>query len=99
MLMPAISCSNLGWITPDGQSVLSDLDLRFQSERIALVGRNGVGKTTLLRLIAGDLTPSSGSIAVQGRLARLRQAVQFGADERIADLWGVAGALALLRVA
>ncbi|QNG43697.1 ABC-F family ATP-binding cassette domain-containing protein [Sphingobium yanoikuyae] len=99
MLMPAISCSNLGWTTPDGQSVLSGLDLRFQSERIALVGRNGVGKTTLLRLIAGDLTPSSGSIAVQGRLARLRQAVQFGADERIADLWGVADAIALLRLA
>ena len=99
MLMPAISCSNLGWTTPDGQSVLSDLDLRFQSERTALVGRNGVGKTTLLRLIAGDLTPCSGSIAVQGRLARLRQAVQFGADERIADLWGVADAIALLRLA
>ncbi|WP_303759061.1 ATP-binding cassette domain-containing protein, partial [Sphingobium yanoikuyae] len=99
MLMPAISCSNLGWTTPDGQSVLSGLDLRFQSERTALVGRNGVGKTTLLRLIAGDLTPSSGSITVQGRLARLRQAVQFGADERIADLWGVADAITLLRLA
>ena len=52
MLMPAISCSNLGWTTPDGQSVLSGLDLRFQSERTALVGRNGVGKDLVLSTLA-----------------------------------------------
>ncbi|MDV2115196.1 ABC-F family ATPase [Alcaligenes faecalis] len=32
-------------------------------EKIAIVGANGVGKTTLLRLLAGDLTPDSGSVA------------------------------------
>ena len=38
-----------------------------------------------LGLIAGDLPPSRDCIAVQGRLARLPHAVQFGTDERIAD--------------
>ncbi|WHO37293.1 ABC-F family ATP-binding cassette domain-containing protein [Sphingobium sp. AP49] len=99
MFMPSILCSNLTWSTPDGQAVLSGLDLRFHNERAALVGRNGVGKTTLLRLIAGDQAPTSGSVTVNGTVARLRQAVQFGADQRIADLWEVADAIDLLRQA
>jgi ATPase subunit of ABC transporter with duplicated ATPase domains len=42
---------------PDG----IDLTIRGP-ERIALVGANGVGKTTLLRLIAGDLAPAAGRV-------------------------------------
>ena len=34
-------------------------------DKLALVGRNGVGKSTLLRLIAGELQPSSGHIAIE----------------------------------
>ena len=96
--MPAsIVLSNLAWSTPDGRSLFSHLDLSFGVERAGLVGRNGVGKTTLLRLISGELAPAGGSISVQGRLAVLRQAVQVGAEETLADLFGVADALARLR--
>lgn len=38
---------------------------------LGIVGRNGAGKSTLLQLICGTLTPSSGSIAVHGRVAAL----------------------------
>ncbi|HVW94029.1 MAG TPA: ATP-binding cassette domain-containing protein, partial [Devosia sp.] len=64
----AITLSKLSWATPDGRSLLSNLDLSFGPERTGLVGRNGVGKTTLLRLIAGELAPRAGSIAVTGRI-------------------------------
>jgi ATPase subunit of ABC transporter with duplicated ATPase domains len=96
--MPAsITLSRLSWATPDGRSLLSSLDLSFGPERAGLVGRNGVGKSTLLRLIAGDLQPHSGSVAVSGSLGSLHQSVQLDPSETIADLFGTAEALALLR--
>jgi ATPase subunit of ABC transporter with duplicated ATPase domains len=95
--MPAsIALSNLAWSTPDGRPLFSGLDLVFGEERTGLVGRNGVGKTTLLKLVSGDLAPQAGSMAVQGRLAVLRQAVQVGPEETVADLFGVREALAVL---
>lgn len=96
--MPAsITATNLAWSTPDGRPLFANLDLSFGPERTGLVGRNGVGKTTLLKLIAGNLPPTAGAVSVQGRLAVLRQAVQVAADETLADLFGVAGDLAVLR--
>ena len=47
------------------QPVLSHISLRFESGRIyGLLGENGVGKTTLLKLIAGLLSPQEGSCRV-----------------------------------
>ncbi len=95
--MPAsITVSRLGWSTPDGRPVLSNLDLSFGGERTGLVGRNGVGKSTLLKLIAGDLPPQSGEVSITGRLGMLRQTVQADPRETVADLFGATAALALL---
>ena len=46
---------------------LDDVSLQVESGRVhALLGRNGAGKTTLLRILAGLVTPSSGSVHVAG---------------------------------
>ncbi|WP_022681914.1 ABC-F family ATP-binding cassette domain-containing protein [Sphingobium bisphenolivorans] len=94
--MPAITLSNLSWSAPDGTAVLSNVDFRFTTERIGLLGRNGVGKSTLLALIAGERMPASGSVHVTGNVATLRQTVQVAPQESVADVFGVADALALL---
>lgn len=93
----SISLSNLSWSTPDGRALLSNLNLVFDTGRTGLVGRNGTGKTTLLKLIAEDLAPQAGKVSVNGTLGVLRQAVQVADNETIGDLFGVTEALMLLR--
>jgi iron complex transport system ATP-binding protein len=51
-----------------GRSVLDGLDLRIaRGELLAILGVNGSGKTTVVRLLAGTLRPSTGSVTVLGR--------------------------------
>jgi ATPase subunit of ABC transporter with duplicated ATPase domains len=96
--MPAsITLSKLSWSTPDGHPLFNDLDLSFGDGKSAIVGRNGVGKTTLLKLITGELAPRTGTIAVNGTVGALRQAVQVGTDETVASLFDIERPLALLR--
>ena len=55
-----------------GREVFSGLDFEVaRGEALAVTGRNGSGKTSLLRLIAGLLAPAGGSIAIEGGDAEL----------------------------
>ena len=95
--MPAfITLSNLSWSTPDGAPLFTDLNLTFGVERTGLVGRNGAGKSMLLRLIAGDLSPASGQVQRAGAVAMMRQDQIEQEGDTIADLFGVSTALDLL---
>ncbi|AOR79649.1 ABC-F family ATP-binding cassette domain-containing protein [Novosphingobium resinovorum] len=96
--MPAsISVSHLAWSAPDGRRVLDDLTLDFSSERAGLIGRNGIGKSTLLGIIAGGVSPSRGGVRIHGTVGLLRQTVQTAPGETVADVLGAAAALAVLR--
>ena len=59
--------------TPDGRTLFENLGLAFGRERTGVVGRNGTGKTTLLRLIAGLAEPSEGAVARVGSVGWLEQ--------------------------
>ncbi|MEA3456799.1 MAG: ABC transporter ATP-binding protein [Campylobacterota bacterium] len=51
---------------------MQDVDMEiFKGETVGIIGRNGAGKSTLLKMITGVLTPTSGTIEVQGRIASL----------------------------
>ncbi|HSK87935.1 MAG TPA: ATP-binding cassette domain-containing protein, partial [Anaerolineales bacterium] len=55
-----------------GPRLLEEINLQIENgEWVALLGRNGMGKSTLLRLISGDVMPHEGTIARQ-------QNIRFG---------------------
>lgn len=52
-----------GFAYPDGTSIIRNLNLTvLRGDKIGLVGENGTGKTTLVRLLLGDLEPTEGVI-------------------------------------
>ena len=68
-----------------GAPVLSRLNLRIDpDDRVALVGRNGNGKTTLARLLAGQLGPEAGAIVASSKL-RVGYFAQHQIEELVAD--------------
>jgi ATP-binding cassette subfamily F protein 3 len=63
-----------------GRVLFDRLDFTLNSrERLGLVGRNGHGKTTLFRIIAGEERPDSGTLIVPKhyRIGYLRQVLEF----------------------
>ncbi len=82
-----------------GRPLIEQADVQIErGERIALVGRNGVGKSTLMRLMLGELAPDEGRIERQpgSRIARQRQDVPAGAPgstifDEVADGLGEIG--------
>ncbi len=54
-----------------GRAVLSGIDLTIGAgERVALIGPNGAGKSTLLRVATGFITPSDGTVTIDGEALR-----------------------------
>jgi ATPase subunit of ABC transporter with duplicated ATPase domains len=71
----------VSWRRPGGAELLDDVGFSVgNGDRVALVGANGVGKTTLLRLVSGDLAPTAGTISIDGRLGIMRQLVGTADD-------------------
>jgi ATP-binding cassette subfamily F protein uup len=53
---------------PGGRTLFSGLTFKLAAkERIGIVGRNGLGKTTLLRLILGEMAPAAGTVEIGAR--------------------------------
>ena len=90
--MTHVTCVTLQGVSyhlPDGSSLFSDLDLHLDQRRTGLVGRNGVGKSLLARIMAGDILPSSGRCTRNGTVYFLTQQVSQAPYHTLADLAGV----------
>ena len=80
-LSPPILRVEDGIVGYDGTAVLSKLDLRIdQDDRIALLGQNGEGKSTLAKLISDRLTPMAGRVVRSSKL-RIGYFAQHQVDE------------------
>lgn len=93
---PSISLSRLGFSWPDGTVALADLTATFGGGRTSIVGLNGTGKSTLLRLIAGELSPTTGTVSTTGDVGYLRQDLALDTAGTLADLLGIRSRLRAL---
>jgi len=67
---------------PDGRPLLTDVSLRVgEGAKVALIGPNGTGKTTLTRIVAGDLHAHEGAVTRSGGLGVMRQFVGSVRDD------------------
>ena len=73
---------------PDGRRLLRDVTFRVgEGAKVALIGPNGTGKTTLLRILAGDLPASDGAVTRSGGLGVMRQFIgKVRDDSTVRDL-------------
>ncbi|MER5454868.1 ribosomal protection-like ABC-F family protein [Micromonospora sp. NPDC002389] len=92
-----VVCTNLSFSWPDDTPVFRDLSFTVPPGRTGLVAPNGAGKSTLLRLIAGELTPTGGTVTVEGVLGYLPQNLPLAGELTVAQVLGVAPAIAALR--
>ncbi len=72
-----------------GCNLFSGFDFKFEAgQRIGITGRNGLGKTTLLKILLGELAPTSGTVRI-GRLTRFNYVdqarLQLNGDDTVLD--------------
>ncbi len=85
----SLSCTDLTFAWPDGTVVFDGLSFTAGPVRSGLVGRNGTGKSTLLRLVAGRLTPRSGVVRHTGSLGYLPQDLTLDTALRVDEALGI----------
>ena len=80
--MGFIEVADLSYKLPGGRQLFGEVSFRvYSGQHAALVGANGVGKTTLLRILAGEEKPSSGAMRVDGRVLYMPQMIGSISDQ------------------
>jgi ATPase subunit of ABC transporter with duplicated ATPase domains len=86
--MGYVDVQKLSCVLPDGRVLFDEVSFRVgDGAKTALVGANGTGKTTLLKMIAGDLAPAAGTVARTGGVGVMRQFIgSIRDDSTVRDL-------------
>lgn len=80
--MGYIDVAKVSYTLADGRPLLDEVSFRVgEGTKAVLIGANGVGKSTLLRLIRSELVPDEGVIAIDGGLGVMDQFVGHGGDD------------------
>lgn len=97
-----LQIENLGFSYGD-KNILSDVNLKvFRGERIGIIGPNGIGKSTLLKILAGELEPQEGFIHFGHHVEPVyfdQEQQDFSPDATILDeVWNSAPGLSLTEI-
>ena len=86
--MGHLDVNTVSYFLPDGRPLLDGVSLRVgEGAKVALIGPNGTGKTTLSRIISGDLTAAEGAVTRSGGLGVMRQFIgSLRDDSSVRDL-------------
>lgn len=84
-----ILIQNISYTIPNGKQLFHQLTLSIGNEKSGLIGKNGVGKSTLIKLISGELTPDSGTINIIGTIATCPQNFTQYLNFTIAEIFAV----------
>jgi ATPase subunit of ABC transporter with duplicated ATPase domains len=83
----AIVVSDLEYAHPGGEPLFFDVSFKVSSgEHVALIGNNGVGKTTLMRILAGELTEDAGSVNVPDDALYMSQAIGVDRSQSVREM-------------
>lgn len=89
------TAKSLGFELPQGDQLFCDISFSWSYQRCGLVGPNGVGKSTLAKILSGELTPSAGDLKVSQSVTYLPQMEappSMTTALYLAELWESAGA-------
>jgi ATPase subunit of ABC transporter with duplicated ATPase domains len=77
-----LEVTDIDYFLPDERQLLNGVGFRVgDGAKTALIGPNGTGKTTLTRIVAGDISPDDGSVTRSGSMGVMRQFVGQVRDE------------------
>ena len=84
-----ITLDHISYAHPGEPPLFTDLSAVFSAPLTGLIGDNGTGKTTLFRLILGEIKPSQGTISTPPRIAYLPQDLGLSEHQHLADIFGI----------
>lgn len=81
--MGYIDVNNLSYSLDDSTRIFSELSFSLDKERTGLVGENGVGKTTLLKILVKEISLSNGSLKIGENIAYLPQDFSLNTNKTV----------------
>ncbi|MFT4245619.1 MAG: ATP-binding cassette domain-containing protein [Micrococcaceae bacterium] len=95
--MPAIILNNISFSFSEDQQIFDKVTASFTTGKTGIVGRNGTGKSTLFRLILGELKPQEGTITKPENIGYLPQEITLSTESTVADLFNAQIKLQVLK--
>ena len=84
-----ISAQALSACLPDGEFLFQNFYFNIGHEKVGLIGKNGIGKSTLLKIITKEMEPHSGTITTNGKIAYLPQKLNNFSGQNIASILNI----------